>query len=96
MRQSEWICERAADALAVRAPRLQALPRLEFDCILTVRNRPQLRNTTASCYGCHADLGASDATFVQYYPTLLPISQSKNTLSAAYKRGIDNAAPEVK
>ena len=38
--QSEWICERAADALAVGAPRLQTLPRLEFDRILTVRDRP--------------------------------------------------------
>ena len=43
--QSEWICKRAADALVVGAPRLQTLPRLELDCILTVRDRPQLRDT---------------------------------------------------
>jgi len=43
--QSEWICKRTADALAVCAPRLQALPRLEFDHILTMRDRPQLRDT---------------------------------------------------
>jgi len=43
--QSEWICKRAADALVVCAPGLQTLPRLEFDLILTVRDRPQLRDT---------------------------------------------------
>jgi hypothetical protein len=43
--QSEWICKRAADALVVGASRLQTLPRLEFDLILTVRDRPQVRDT---------------------------------------------------
>lgn len=38
--QSEWICKRAADALVVGAPGLQTLARLEFDLILTVRDRP--------------------------------------------------------
>lgn len=42
---SEWICKRAADALVVGAPGLQTLPGLEFDFILTVRDRPQLRDT---------------------------------------------------
>ncbi len=39
---------------------------------------------TASCYTCHADHAAVDTTFVQFYPTLLPIAQKKGTLSAAY------------
>ena len=43
--QSEWICKRAADALVVGASGLQTLPRLEFNLILTVRDRPQLRDT---------------------------------------------------
>lgn len=38
----------------------------------------------ASCYSCHAEHGAVDTTFVQFYPTLLPIAQAKKTLSAAY------------
>jgi hypothetical protein len=36
--RSEWICKREADALVVGAPRLQTLPRLEFDRILSVRD----------------------------------------------------------
>jgi hypothetical protein len=42
--------------------------------------------TTQSCYSCHADHGAVDTTFVQFYPTLLPIATSKGTLSADFKR----------
>jgi hypothetical protein len=38
----------------------------------------------ASCYSCHQDHGAVDTTFVQFYPTLLPISREKNTLSSSY------------
>jgi hypothetical protein len=38
----------------------------------------------ASCYSCHADHAAVDTTFVQFYPTLLPIAQQKQTLSASY------------
>lgn len=40
----------------------------------------------APCYTCHAAHGAVDTTFVQFYPTLLPIAKEKNTLSAAYLR----------
>jgi hypothetical protein len=40
---------------------------------------------TASCYSCHAEHAAVDNTFVQFYPTLLPIATAKGTLSAAYK-----------
>ena len=36
------------------------------------------------CYSCHEQHGAVDTTFVQFYPTLLPIAQHKDTLSAAY------------
>jgi hypothetical protein len=52
--------------------------------------------TTASCYSCHADHAAVDTTFVQFYPTLLPISKSKGTLSAAYKKEIEISAPASK
>ena len=44
--------------------------------------------TTAECYRCHADHAAVDTTFVQFYPTLLPIAKSKGTLSAAYQKDI--------
>jgi hypothetical protein len=40
---------------------------------------------TADCYSCHAEHAAVDNTFVQFYPTLLPIATAKGTLSAAYK-----------
>jgi Cytochrome P460 len=38
----------------------------------------------ASCYSCHAAHGAVDTTFVQFYPTLLPIARDKKTLSDAF------------
>ena len=38
----------------------------------------------APCYSCHAEHAAVDTTFVQFYPTLLPVAQAKGTLSAAY------------
>ena len=42
--------------------------------------------TTTDCYSCHAAHAAVDTTFVQFYPTLLPIATSKGTLSAAYQK----------
>lgn len=50
--------------------------------------------TSASCYTCHAEHAAVDTTFVQFYPTLLPIAKSKGTLSAAYLK--ESAAPGQK
>jgi hypothetical protein len=38
---------------------------------------------TAACYSCHAAKAALDTTFVQFYPTLLPIATSKGTLHDA-------------
>jgi len=38
----------------------------------------------APCYSCHAEHGAVDTTFVQFYPTLLPVAQKKGTLSAEF------------
>jgi Cytochrome P460 len=44
--------------------------------------------TTANCYSCHSEHGAVDTTFVQFYPTLLPVATSKNTLAAGYRKEI--------
>jgi hypothetical protein len=41
--------------------------------------------TSAECYACHAAHAAVDTTFVQFYPTLLPIARDRATLSAAYR-----------
>lgn len=38
----------------------------------------------AQCYACHGTHGAVDSTFVQFYPTLLPIAEAKKTLSPSY------------
>ena len=38
----------------------------------------------AGCYSCHQEHGAVDTTFVQFYPTLLPLAKAKGTLSASY------------
>jgi hypothetical protein len=41
---------------------------------------------SADCYSCHAAHAAVDTTFVQFYPSLLPIAQEKGTLSPEYKK----------
>ena len=41
---------------------------------------------TATCYSCHAQHAAADTTFVQFYPTLLPIAEAKGTLSESYRK----------
>jgi hypothetical protein len=46
--------------------------------------RATLIPSGAPCYSCHAAHAAVDTTFVQFYPTLLPIAQKKGTLSANY------------
>jgi Cytochrome P460 len=38
----------------------------------------------APCYSCHSAHAAVDTTFVQFYPTLLPIAHKKGTLSQPY------------
>jgi hypothetical protein len=50
--------------------------------------------TTADCYSCHASHAAVDTTFVQFYPTLLPIAKSKGTLSPAYQNEAQTPAQE--
>jgi len=50
--------------------------------------------TSTDCYSCHAAHAAVDTTFVQFYPTLLPIATSKSTLSAAYQK--ESATPVKK
>jgi hypothetical protein len=59
----------------------------EFDNDVSGKLIPQ----SATCYSCHAEHAAVDTTFVQFYPTLLPIAQSKDTLSAAYLKEIATA-----
>ena len=41
---------------------------------------------TEDCYSCHAEHGAVDTTFVQFYPTLMPIATRKGTLEAASQK----------
>jgi len=40
---------------------------------------------TEDCYSCHQEHAAVDTTFVQFYPTLLPIATLKRTLSPTYE-----------
>ena len=44
----------------------------------------KLQPQSADCYSCHAAHAAVDTTFVQFYPTLLPLARAKGTLSSAY------------
>jgi hypothetical protein len=50
--------------------------------------------TTATCYSCHESHGAVDNTFVQFYPTLLPIAKSKGTLNPEYLKEADTPAKQ--
>jgi hypothetical protein len=59
-----------------------------FDDTKTAKMTP----TTADCYTCHSAHGAVDTTFVQFYPTLLPVAKSKGTLSAAYLKELPQPA----
>jgi hypothetical protein len=45
----------------------------------------KLLPVSADCYSCHGMSGAVDTTFVQFYPTLLPIAKDKGTLIPTYK-----------
>jgi Cytochrome P460 len=47
----------------------------------------------ASCYTCHEAHAAVDTTFVQFYPTLLPLATKKKTLSVAYLRDVQGITP---
>jgi Cytochrome P460 len=48
----------------------------------------------AACYSCHQQHAAVATTFVQFYPTLLPIAKQKKTLSAEYLK--ESAADQTK
>jgi hypothetical protein len=47
-------------------------------------SRGPMISRSATCYSCHPANGAVDNTFVQFYPTLLPIAKEKGTLTPAY------------
>ena len=40
----------------------------------------------APCYSCHTAHAAVDTTFVQFYPTLLPVAGKKGTLSESFRK----------
>jgi hypothetical protein len=52
----------------------------EFDESATAKKIP----SSATCYTCHPANGAVDNTFVQFYPTLLPVARAKGTLTPAF------------
>jgi hypothetical protein len=52
--------------------------------------RGKLMPQSANCYSCHQDHAAVDTTFVQFYPTLMPIARDKGTISASYLKEIAN------
>jgi hypothetical protein len=55
----------------------------------------RLMPQSAACYSCHTDHGAVDTTFVQFYPTLLPIAKAKTTLSPAYLKDAQALGPKT-
>ncbi len=57
------------------------------------RNPAKMIPLSADCYSCHTDHAAVDTTFVQFYPTLLPLAKDRGTLSAAYQHDISRLKP---
>jgi len=53
-----------------------------FDLSASASAKPLPKSS--ACYSCHAQHGAVDNTFVQFYPTLLEIAKQKRTVRAAY------------
>jgi hypothetical protein len=47
----------------------------------------------ADCYSCHAAHGAVDTTFVQFYPTLLPLAEARGTVSNAWREESKKQGP---
>jgi hypothetical protein len=45
--------------------------------------------TEADCYSCHQNNGAVDTTFVQFYPTMLPIARERNTLAKRFLESLE-------
>lgn len=43
--------------------------------------KAKMIRVSENCYSCHRDHGAVDTTFVQFYPTLMPIAKAKGTLA---------------
>lgn len=61
----------------------------EFD---SMQKNGSLIPEKAPCYTCHVAHGAVDTTFVQFYPTLLPLAKEKKTLSENYLKDEETAA----
>ena len=51
-----------------------------FDFGRDMKPQVQALPTTERCYACHADNGAVDNTFVQFYPTLLDVAKKMGTV----------------
>ena len=44
------------------------------------------RPANSACQTCHSKNGAVDETFVQFYPTLIPVAKAKGTLKAGLEQ----------
>ena len=51
-----------------------------FDFGRDMKPQVQALPVTERCYACHAENGAVDNTFVQFYPTMLEVAQRMGTL----------------
>ena len=54
-----------------------------FDFGRDMKTQAAALPSTERCYACHADHGALDNTFVQFYPTLLDVATKMGTVKAA-------------
>ena len=51
----------------------------------TNSDRAPVLPKTAACYSCHSQNAAVENTFVQFYPTLLPVARAKGALKASFR-----------
>lgn len=51
-----------------------------FDFGRDMKERVEALPATERCYSCHAEKGAVDNTFVQFYPTLLEVAKKMGTV----------------
>lgn len=59
-------------------------------------SRASLIPDTATCYSCHQQHAAADTTFVQFYPTLLPVATRLKTLNPLYPAATSAIRPATK
>jgi hypothetical protein len=71
-----------SDLLAIEAE-VKTAGKWSFYDFSNNASKGRLLPRTERCYSCHGQNGAVDNTFVQFYPTLLPVAKAKGTVKVS-------------